>query len=664
MGSFLDRKAEFLRELVAYLGGGDPAALAERTGLLETTIRALSAGDGELMSWEIVSACLAAADVGVDGVREVRARWVATEQALWEERGDRLLAAYERNGNDKPAKIAEAFQTEVPWRRLTSRYPAVFEPWAETTFAADRRLPDPSTATDIRDFYQLLAELKVWAGSPRQSEIERRSWGTLPDATVSAMLQKDRWRAASDRERSRIGRFAVACGLPGTEVERWVEAYQRLRHVPPPDDLALARAEGTELRKRLAAAQAEAEELRRRLAEAETEERAPAENPQRTLEEIGERAPEKIGEPAPEEIGERRPDHDAKLVSSKRFSLERASSMRTSPPRASGRWDFRERRAVPAVIAVLIFVAGAVAGGVSTGGASSADRSICSSGRLRLIGSTAFARTADLLLRGYRASCPGARVEVDSTGSNEGVRALTADQAASTIVMHDGHLSPDSDEVRLWGLRGFPIALITFVVVVNKSTNVTGLSLRELRSIYAREGGPTTWNRIKGGASLPIRLVGRTDGSGTRVIFEERLLAEPEPELSSGDCLRKDELRAAIRTIRCERSSQAQVLDMVDRVPGAIGYAELHTAADARRHPGLRILTLDGKRADAPLGEGGYPFVAPEVFYTYGFPANDSPVSAFLTFLTGPAGRRLLQRAGLPECITPRAPLAALCQTG
>jgi ABC-type phosphate transport system substrate-binding protein len=593
--NYLDRKADFTRDLVARLGQGEPGALSERTGLLEATVSTLLAGDGELMSWEVVSACLGAAGVGGDGLREVRDRWAAAEQALWDERGSGLRAAFTRNGLGKPAKIVEAYQTEIPWRRLTVRHPVTFEPWAEPTFAIDRRLPDPAAAGDIRDLYGLLAKLKVWAGSPRQSEIEKRSWGMLPDATVSAMLQKDRWRAANDRERLRIGYFAVACGLPEGEVARWVEAYDALRHITPPDDLARARAEGAELQRRLTAAQDELERLRQALAK----------------------------------------------------------------PATIPRTGLRRRWVWLAASTVLVLTLGVVTGRASVRGTPQA---ACFTGTLHVIGSTAFERTADVLRQGYESLCRKAHIEVSSTGSNEGIRALTAGNAASTIAMHDGHLRPDSDEVRLRGFQGYPIALIAYAVIVNKDTDVSDLSVQDLRSIYSEGHGPTDWKQLRGGGSVPIRLVSRTEGSGTRTIFEERVLKGPEPELSSGDCMRKDAIRAAARTIRCERSTQGQVLDMVNQVPGAIGYAELHLASDTRRYPGLRILTLDGLRAEVSPAAGQYPFIAPEVFYTYGFPANHSPVSAFLTFLTGTRARKLLQQTGSPQCITPSAPLAALCQ--
>jgi ABC-type phosphate transport system substrate-binding protein len=612
LNSYAGRKAEFTQDLAVRLGGSEPGVLAQRTGLLEVTVRALLSGDHELMSWEAVSACLSAA--GVDGIEvsEVRDRWAAAEHAQWDEWGERLRAAFERNGHGKPTKVVETYRAKVPWRQLTERYPPAFRPWSEPTFAAGRKLPDPSTAGDIRDFYALLAELRKWAGSPRQSEIEKRSWGTLPDATISAMLQKDRWRTTSDRERSRVGHFARACGLPAAEVTRWVEAYERLRHVPPTDDLARARAEGAELRRRLTDAQAEAADLRERLA-AESRRRA---------------------------------EHDTGPATD-------------TPPRR--RPNLRRRRSLSVAVAAVVFAAGAGAGRLTGGATSPAHGSLCFTGTLQLVGSTAFERTAAIIRQGYEARCPRARIQVNAIGSNEGVRALTVGNSASTIAMHDGYLAPDSDEVRLRGFRAFPVALIAFAVIANKGTNVTGLSLRDLRSIYAQDGGPINWNRFKGGSDLPIRLVSRTEGSGTRGIFEEHVLKAAEPDLSSDDCRRKDALRTALHVIRCERSSQGQVLDTVNTVPGTIGYAEIHAASDTRLYPNVRILALDGTMPTASPARA-YPFIAPEIFYTYGPPADGSSASTFLTFLASDTARRLLQQAGAPICVGSNSLISVPCQ--
>ncbi|MEO3782318.1 substrate-binding domain-containing protein [Actinocorallia sp. B10E7] len=604
--------------------------LTERTGLLETTVRSLLAGHGELMSWEVVSACLAAADDEAAG--RMRGRWAAVERAMWDERGDGPRAAFEKDPRGRPAKIVEMFQPKVPWRRLTARHPVTFEPWAEPAFEAVRSLPDPASAGDLREFYGLLARLRTWAGSPPQTELERRSWGALPDATVSAMLQKDRWRTPSDRERRRIGYFAAACGLPEPEVARWVEGYDRLRYLPPPDDPVRARAEAAEAAEQLAEARAESDRLKKAQAE--------------TLERLAEARAEAA------ELRER-------LTAVRAEAAELRGRLAADEEARPGRWRHPYvRRTASAVIGAALFASGALAGVVvdnPPGGS-------CFEGTLRLVGSTAFEHMARTVASGYEELCPDATVEVEAIGSNEGARLLAdpGTDAATTIAMHDGHLRADSAEVRLRGFQGLAVSLVSFAVVVNKDTDVAGLSAADLRSVYAEDAGPVNWRRL-GGADLPIRLIGRNEGSGTRTIFEERVLTGPEPRLSSRDCLTRDELYAGSRLIRCERSSQSQVLDLVGRTPGAIGYSELQEAADTRRHPNLRVLALDGRKPDASAEPGGYPFIAPEVLYTRGVPANGTPASAFLTFLTTGTARSLLERLGAPPCVGPTEPMAALC---
>ena len=57
-----------------------------------------------------------------------------------------------------------------------------------------------------------------------------------------------------------------------------------------------------------------------------------------------------------------------------------------------------------------------------------------------------------------------------------------------------------------------------------------------------------------------------------------------------------------------------------------------------------------------------YPFIAPEIFYTYGPPADGSSASTFLTFLAGDTARRLLQQAGAPICVGSNSLISVPCQ--
>ncbi|SDC52807.1 hypothetical protein [Actinokineospora iranica] len=64
--------------------------------------------------------------------------------------------------------------------------------------------------------------------------------------------------------------------------------------------------------------------------------------------------------------------------------------------------------------------------------------------------------------------------------------------------------------------------------------------------------------------------------------------------MSSNECVAKDRNRDA-RTIRCERDSNAEVVAKISAIPGAIGYADAPSVAEARKS---NALTLDNRVFD------------------------------------------------------------------
>ena len=65
-----------------------------------------------------------------------------------------------------------------------------------------------------------------------------------------------------------------------------------------------------------------------------------------------------------------------------------------------------------------------------------------------------------------------------------------------------------------------PIAFFLFTLVAGPDAGVQDLTLDQIRSIYA--GKVVNWREI-GGNDLPIRLVSRNPGSGTRAAFQRRV---------------------------------------------------------------------------------------------------------------------------------------------
>jgi ABC-type phosphate transport system substrate-binding protein/transcriptional regulator with XRE-family HTH domain len=282
----------------------------------------------------------------------------------------------------------------------------------------------------------------------------------------------------------------------------------------------------------------------------------------------------------------------------------------------------------------------------------------CSPGMLTIEGSTAFTPTATTESQDYQGQCGGTRVTVVSEGSLDGLTSLLQSGpqgAASAIAMSDGTAPPDSTYAPL---RGTPVAVILFEMVVNKDVPVRNLTTADIRAIWA--GHITNWDMFPGGPDLPVRLVARGAESGTRATFEKKVLGSPEPTLSSTDCVHRDRDPGS-PVIRCEQPSTPDLLAAVARTPGAIGYAEVWQAA---RHPDVVPVTLGGLEPTIYTAQltDGYPFWAVEYLYTYGMPSYQAPASGFLRYMTTPAAKDVLRSLGFTPCSDEDQSLA-LCRS-
>jgi phosphate transport system substrate-binding protein len=273
----------------------------------------------------------------------------------------------------------------------------------------------------------------------------------------------------------------------------------------------------------------------------------------------------------------------------------------------------------------------------------------CATGTLTVTGSTAFAPAAEKLAESYERACPGSDVAVAPHGSTAGIRALAAagTKAASSggspsvIAFSDGPKPNGYPE-----LRENPVAVSVFTLVVNDRVTATELTLDEVRGIY--RGEIRNWRDVDG-PDLPVLLVSRDANSGTREVFQRRVLRRNEPANSSRDCRTKDDPGATV--IRCELDSTTQVLSTVARLPGAIGYSEPRSAAATE---GLHALRIDGKTASIEnIGTSGYPYREIEYAYTYGRPPADSLAASFINYLTRGAGQDVVRDEGHFPCLSP-----------
>ncbi len=268
----------------------------------------------------------------------------------------------------------------------------------------------------------------------------------------------------------------------------------------------------------------------------------------------------------------------------------------------------------------------------------------CAGGHLSITGSTAFEPIVREAADSYQKVCVGASFSLAMTGSGEGLQALDqagrSGNASDRVAFSDGE-KPDG----LPSVLPRPIAFFLFTIVANTDDGVQDLSLDQIRRIYA--GQVTNWQEL-GGKDLPIRLISRNPGSGTRASFQRRILnGVREPGTNSDDCRSRDPGSSA-GVVRCARESTDAVLSAVASTPGALGYSELGAAAGRKDVIAVRI---GGHAATADDADHGtYPFWETEFGSTFGEPDAQSLVASFLRYLTNQVGADIIRSHGDRPC--------------
>ncbi|MGW5604454.1 substrate-binding domain-containing protein [Streptomyces rochei] len=274
----------------------------------------------------------------------------------------------------------------------------------------------------------------------------------------------------------------------------------------------------------------------------------------------------------------------------------------------------------------------------------------CAEGTLHLSGSTAFRPVLELAAAQYTKTCPGARIPLTDNSFRGSVPGLDTLAAAGRkaepgtdaglgdrLAFSDGPKSDGRPQ-----LLPRPVALSLFTLVVSEDTGVRDLSLKQVRDIYA--GRITNWSQVKG-RDLPIQLVSRHPGSGTRSALEKRVLdGRPLPAVTTNDCRSLDTGRPG----RCEVGGTPALLDTVATTPGALGHSEVGSAA---AHEGVRQVRIDGYPATLEgADQGAYPFWETEIAYTYGEPPADSIAAGFLRYLADEVGKDVIRSQGHRPC--------------
>lgn len=235
-----------------------------------------------------------------------------------------------------------------------------------------------------------------------------------------------------------------------------------------------------------------------------------------------------------------------------------------------------------------------------------------------MVGSTSMQAYVSALAEGYMHSHPDMVVTSEFTGSGAGIEAVlcgTADIGNSSRYLREEEKSKGAVENI--------VAIDGIAVCVDSSNTVTGLTRQQLTDIYI--GTVTNWEQV-GGEDVPIVVVGREAGSGTRIAFEE-ILGIPDK------CAYVNEL-----------DSSGAVMARVAATPGAIGYVSLDVLCST-----VIGLELDGAAPTAEnIRAGTYFLCRPFIMVTRGEISEQSePVQSWFSYVLGKEGQEIAASVGL-----------------
>ncbi|MCP8310128.1 MAG: phosphate ABC transporter substrate-binding protein [Candidatus Methylarchaceae archaeon HK01M] len=228
-------------------------------------------------------------------------------------------------------------------------------------------------------------------------------------------------------------------------------------------------------------------------------------------------------------------------------------------------------------------------------------------GELKIAGSTTVLPITQECARLYMEKvCPCTRISVSGGGSGTGI------QLVGDGLIDIGAASRDlkPSELDQWpDLQPVAIGKDSVAIIVHPSNPIDDLTLEQIAQIFA--GDITNWSNV-GGEDAPINLITREEGSGTRGIFEEKVMESFGKEIA-GEALVKTsngEVRAIVAT---DDNSMAYLsLGYVDGTLKAISIGGIEATIEnvlSEDYPIIRTLWLITKGTPNTLAQSFIDFV-------------------------------------------------------
>jgi phosphate transport system substrate-binding protein len=237
-----------------------------------------------------------------------------------------------------------------------------------------------------------------------------------------------------------------------------------------------------------------------------------------------------------------------------------------------------------------------------------------SSRPLSVAGSTSVQPFAEKLAEIYLQEHPTCRIDVQGGGSSAGI--FAAEHGAADLGASSRELLGKEKN-----LTEIPIAYDGIAIIVHPSNSLTNISIEEIRQIFI--GAVTNWQAL-GLPAHAIDIITREEGSGTREAFEHLVMGQQE-----------------ITPAALVQDSNGSVREIVAGDPYSLGYISAGLV-DER----VKALAIDGVLPTRNnIKDHSYKLVRRFLLVARAAPAGSS--RAFLDFVLGPNGQKILENEGL-----------------
>lgn len=228
------------------------------------------------------------------------------------------------------------------------------------------------------------------------------------------------------------------------------------------------------------------------------------------------------------------------------------------------------------------------------------------------VGSSALQPLVEAAGEQYQTEHLGVFINVQGGGSGTGLSQI---QQGAVDIGNSDLFAEEKAGIKAKALVDHKVAVVGIAPIVNPKVGVKNVSMAQLQKIFL--GEITNWQQL-GGKNVPIVLVNRAQGSGTRATFEKWVMQGKQPMAAQ------------------EQDSTGMVRQIVGSTPGAISYVAFSYIDKT-----VQGLSVDGVApTDANVTTNQWRIWSYEHMYTKGQPKGLA--KKFLAYVMSPAIQKKL----------------------